>query len=253
MNTISTLGRVFPFCSPSCSLMGNKKTSGKTTIYGPVPLVPLLFLKRERRDRGGGGTGEVLKNMGNMGNIRNKEAQVSEKTRPLPLTEKGNTWGTEGEQGEQRGGPVSPLLRIRRTDPRADDPDALPLPAYATAAASGLDLRAAADAAIAPGSVVRIPTGIALEIPEGYEGQVRPRSGMSLRGLPAILGTIDSDYRGEVGVLLHNLRPWPMHVSRGDRIAQLVIVPVARVRVVEVDELSETDRGDGGFGSTGVA
>jgi dUTP pyrophosphatase len=102
----------------------------------------------------------------------------------------------------------------------------------------------------------RVPTGLVLEIPPGWEGQVRPRSGLALRHGVTLVnapGTLDSDYRGEVAVLLINLGPDPYTVRRGDRIAQLVLAPVAAVTVVEVEEVTDSERGDGGFGSTGVA
>ncbi len=133
----------------------------------------------------------------------------------------------------------------------------LPLPRYATALSAGADLLAAVGerVVLAPGERVAVPTGLVLEIPPGYEGQVRPRSGLALRrGLTVANapGTIDADYRGEVKVLLINLGREPVTITRGDRIAQLVIAPVVRVRLEEVEELADTGRGSGGFGSTGV-
>ena len=130
----------------------------------------------------------------------------------------------------------------------------LPLPEYATAHAAGLDLVAAADVEIAPMARAVVPTGVALEIPEGYEGQVRPRSGLAARHGVTVLnapGTIDADYRGEVQVLLINLGAQPFSVSRGMRVAQLVIAPFVRAALVEADALDGTARGAGGFGSTG--
>ena len=134
----------------------------------------------------------------------------------------------------------------------------LPLPSYQSAAAAGLDLVAAvaADAPvlIAPGRWTAVPTGIALELAPGTEGQVRPRSGLAAQHGVTVLnapGTIDADYRGEVKVLLVNLGPEPFPVTRGMRIAQLVIARVARARVVESGKLAATVRGAGGFGSTG--
>jgi dUTP pyrophosphatase len=132
----------------------------------------------------------------------------------------------------------------------------LSLPAYATASAAGADLVAAEDATIAPGAVHAVATGIALAIPQGYEGQVRPRSGLALKHGVTVLnapGTIDADYRGEVKVILINHGPAPFKVARGDRIAQLVIAPVAPARFERVEALPATARGDGGFGSTGLA
>ena len=135
----------------------------------------------------------------------------------------------------------------------------LPLPAYQTAAAAGLDLIAAVPdgqpVAIAPGAYTIIPTGIAIALPEGTEGQVRPRSGLAAKHGVTVLnapGTIDSDYRGEVQVLLINHGKAPFLVERGMRIAQLVIASVALASVHTVQKLPETDRGNGGFGSTGT-
>ncbi len=134
----------------------------------------------------------------------------------------------------------------------------LPLPAYQSKGAAGLDLVAALDTqhplTLAPGARALVPTGLVLELPAGYEAQVRPRSGLALNYGITVLnspGTIDSDYRGEVGVVLANLGHAPFEIRRGERIAQLVVLPVARAELVEVTELSSTKRGDGGFGSTG--
>ncbi|HEY4773510.1 MAG TPA: dUTP diphosphatase [Xanthobacteraceae bacterium] len=147
------------------------------------------------------------------------------------------------------------LVRIARLRHAAD----LPLPAYHSARAAGLDLYAAvpADApvVIAPGEHATIPTGIALALPPGTEGQVRPRSGLAARHGVTVLnapGTIDADYRGEVAVILVNFGRVPFEVVRGRRIAQLVIAPVTRVRLREVSDLDGTARGRGGFGSTGA-
>jgi dUTP pyrophosphatase len=133
----------------------------------------------------------------------------------------------------------------------------LPLPRYETALAAGLDLRADLDEPLTLASLEReaVPTGLSVEIPPGYEGQVRPRSGLALKHGVTCLnspGTIDADYRGEVKVILANLSDSPFTVQRGDRIAQLVISAVARVEVVEVDALADSARGAGGFGSTGA-
>jgi dUTP pyrophosphatase len=148
---------------------------------------------------------------------------------------------------------VSPRLRVSRTAGSED----LPLPSYASAGAAGLDLRAAVRAplVVAPGERVLVPTGLRIAVPAGYEAQIRPRSGLALRHgilLPNAPGTIDSDYRGEVQVILWNAGAEPFAIARGDRIAQLVIAPVARVELDEV-ALDETRRGSGGFGSTGTA
>lgn len=132
----------------------------------------------------------------------------------------------------------------------------LPLPDYATAGSAGVDLRAAIpeDLWLAPGARRVVPTGLRLAIPPGWEGQVRARSGLALRhglGLPNAPGTIDSDYRGEVGVLLANFGDRPVRLRRGERIAQLVFAPVGRASFDEVADLAATGRGGGGFGSTG--
>jgi dUTP pyrophosphatase len=132
--------------------------------------------------------------------------------------------------------------------------EGLPLPAYATAHAAGLDVVAAEDLTLAPGARHAVATGFAIAIPEGYEVQVRPRSGLALKhGITCLNtpGTIDSDYRGEVRVILANLGQEPFAVRRGERIAQLVPAPVLGARFVEVAELGATGRGAGGFGSTG--
>ncbi len=132
----------------------------------------------------------------------------------------------------------------------------LELPAPASSGAAGADLRAAVerDLVLLPMARAAVPTGLQLEIPLGWEGQVRPRSGLALRHGVTVVnapGTIDSDYRGELQVLLINLGAEPFTVRRGERIAQLVLAPVAAGRFVEVERLDQTDRGDGGFGSTG--
>ena len=129
-------------------------------------------------------------------------------------------------------------------------------PRYETPQSAGMDLRADLPEAIdlAPGERVLVPTGLRLQIPSGYEGQVRPRSGLALkRGITVLNapGTIDADYRGEVGVLLVNLSGGAQRIEPGERIAQLVIAPVTRASWHEVEELDESERGSGGFGSTG--
>lgn len=134
--------------------------------------------------------------------------------------------------------------------------DDLPLPERATPSSSGFDLRAAVEAPVrlAPGERALIPTGISLAIPEGFEGQVRPRSGLAAKhgiGVVNAPGTIDADYRGEVKVILINMGVQPFEIVRGERIAQLVIAPVPPCVMEEVDELPESFRGEGGFGSTG--
>ncbi|MEP6966816.1 MAG: dUTP diphosphatase [Pseudomonadota bacterium] len=145
-------------------------------------------------------------------------------------------------------------IPIRRLAHGAD----LSLPAYETAGAAGMDLRAAVPAeepiVLRPGDRAAVPTGVAIALPEGYEGQVRPRSGLALReGVTELNtpGTIDSDYRGELKVILINHGEDDVAIRRGDRIAQLVIAPVIRAAWTEVEALDETPRGAGGFGSTG--
>ena len=136
------------------------------------------------------------------------------------------------------------------------EPHAVAAPAYQTDHAAGMDLHAAVteDVTLEPGVVVAVPTGLRLEIPPGYEGQVRGRSGLAAKhaiGVPNAPGTIDADYRGEVKVLLVNWGRAPFVVKRGERIAQLVIAPVAHATLEVVEALSATARGDGGFGHTG--
>ncbi len=146
--------------------------------------------------------------------------------------------------------PVSPLPHFAGLD----------LPAYATPQSAGLDLRAAvaedAPVTLAPGQRALIPTGLAIALPEGYEAQVRPRSGLALKhGITCLNspGTVDADYRGELQVLLINLGQEPFTIRRGERIAQMVIAPVTQAAWAVVDALPETARGAGGFGSTGKA
>lgn len=132
--------------------------------------------------------------------------------------------------------------------------EGLPLPAYATAGAAGMDVVSAQDVVIEPGGRHAVETGLALAIPAGFEIQVRPRSGLAFKHgitVPNTPGTIDSDYRGELKVLLINHGTQPFAVARGDRIAQLVVAPVVLGQWDEVSELDETARGAGGFGSTG--
>ena len=148
------------------------------------------------------------------------------------------------------GGPVIAVVRL----PHAEG---LPLPAYATEGAAGMDLLAAvmSPVVIPPGGRMLVPTGLRIAIPPGYELQVRPRSGLALKNgivLPNSPGTIDEDYRGEVGVIVLNAGDAPFTVERGMRIAQAVIAPVVRAAWAEVAELPQTARGAGGFGSTGT-
>ena len=133
----------------------------------------------------------------------------------------------------------------------------LALPAYATPGSAGLDLLAAIsdDISLAPGSRVLMPTGLAIALPEGYEAQVRPRSGLALKNGVTVLnspGTIDADFRGEIGVILINHGDAPFVVTRGMRIAQLIVAPVTQLSWVETTELPTTTRGTGGYGSTGM-
>ena len=144
-----------------------------------------------------------------------------------------------------------PVLRVRRVGQRGPPLD---LPRYQSDGAAGLDLRADEDVSLAPGERRPVPTGLAVEIPPGHEGQVRPRSGLAARhgiGMVNAPGTIDSDYRGEVVVILVNHGQAAFAARRGERIAQLVIAPVARVEVELAEGLAPTARGDGGLGSTG--
>lgn len=141
-------------------------------------------------------------------------------------------------------------VRIRRLPHGAG----LALPAYATAGAAGMDVLAAEDVTLDPGARHAVATGFALAIPPGYEIQVRPRSGLALRhgvSVPNTPGTVDCDYRGELKVILINHGDRPFAITRGDRVAQLVLAPVAQAAWTEVSELDETARGAGGFGSTG--
>ena len=129
-----------------------------------------------------------------------------------------------------------------------------PLPAYATPASAGVDLRAVEKRVLLPGERALVPTGISIALPVGWEAQVRPRSGLALKHgitLPNSPGTIDADYRGEIQVIMMNLGDEPFVIEPGDRIAQMVIAPVSQVSWIESDSLEKTERGSGGFGSTG--
>ena len=144
-------------------------------------------------------------------------------------------------------------LRVRRL-PHADG---LAVPRAASSGSAGLDLPAAVDATLTlpPGGRALVPTGFVMELPQGCEGQVRPRSGLAVRHGVTLLntpGTVDCDYRGEVRVVMINLGQEPFEIRRGDRIAQLVVARVAELEVEEAETLSDTERGEGGFGSTGV-
>jgi len=146
-------------------------------------------------------------------------------------------------------------MPIRIVLMRLPNGEGLPLPAYASAGAAGMDVVSAETLTLAPGARAAVATGFAMAIPPGYEVQVRPRSGLALKHGVTCLntpGTIDSDYRGEVKVILANLGDAPFAIARGDRIAQLVPAPVERAEFTLADELDTTERGHGGFGSTGV-
>ena len=149
---------------------------------------------------------------------------------------------------------TSPIVvRVRRV---RTHPEPLPLPRYETALAAGMDLRADIEGELTLGPLERaaIPTGLAIALPPGFEAQLRPRSGLALRHGLTLLnspGTVDADYRGEVQVVLVNLSSHPFTVKRGERIAQLVVAPVSRASLVEWEVLDSTERGEGGFGSTG--
>ena len=142
-------------------------------------------------------------------------------------------------------------IQLKRLENGAD----LPVPEYETTGSAGMDVRAAKAMTLASGERAIVPTGFAMAIPEGYEVQVRPRSGLAIKkgiSVPNSPGTIDSDYRGELGVILINHSDEDFIIERGDRIAQIVAAPVQRAKMVLVDELDKTSRGAGGFGSTGV-
>lgn len=145
-------------------------------------------------------------------------------------------------------------IKFKRLSDKFND---IPLPSYSTEGSSGMDLRAAVEdkIIIKPFETALIPTNLAVEIPEGYEGQVRPRSGLAAKNFVTVLntpGTIDSDYRGEIKVILTNFGKEDFVVNRGDRIAQLVIAKVEKAEIVEVQELNSTKRNEGGFGHTGI-
>ncbi|MEO0420153.1 MAG: dUTP diphosphatase [Pseudomonadota bacterium] len=147
---------------------------------------------------------------------------------------------------------ASVKVELKRLEHGAD----LPLPAYATDGAAGMDVVSAEDVTIEPGARHAVATGLSMAIPQGYEIQVRPRSGLAFKHgitVPNTPGTIDSDYRGELKVLLINHGAQAFDIARGDRVAQLVLAPVVQAAWDEVDELDATARGEGGFGSTGGA
>jgi dUTP pyrophosphatase len=138
---------------------------------------------------------------------------------------------------------------------RLPNGEGLPLPQYETAGSAGMDLRAASDFQLAPGDRCLVPTGIAIALPQNFEAQVRPRSGLAVKHGVTVLnspGTIDWDYRGEIRVPVINLGKETFDIKRGDRIAQMIVAPVAQVALQEVETLDATARGDGGFGSSGA-
>jgi len=149
---------------------------------------------------------------------------------------------------------VSRTISVRITkDPACDD---LPLPSYETEHAAGMDLRAAVKEPVTlePGARALVPTGLRIALPEGYEAQIRPRSGLALKhgiSLPNTPGTIDADYRGEIGIIMINLGQEAVVIRRGDRIAQMIIAPVTKAQWEVCETLDETVRGEGGFGHTG--
>jgi len=146
------------------------------------------------------------------------------------------------------------MSQIRVALRRLPGGEGLPLPSYQTPHSAGMDLLASEDVTLEPGARAAVGTSLAIALPDGYEAQVRPRSGLALKHGVTLLntpGTIDADYRGEIRVILINLGDRPFPVRRGDRIAQLIVAPVSRASWVEVGALPESERGEGGFGSTG--
>jgi dUTP pyrophosphatase len=153
--------------------------------------------------------------------------------------------------GKESSEPVRVL--VKRLDGHLD----MALPSYETDGSSGMDLRAAVidTVLLKPGEIRLVPTGLAVCLPQGYEGQIRPRSGLALKhgvGMVNSPGTIDSDYRGEIGLIMINWGQEPFVIRRGDRVAQMIITEVCRVELVEVEDLDGTKRGKGGFGHSGV-
>lgn len=144
-------------------------------------------------------------------------------------------------------------IKIKRLDETAD----LPLPSYESEGSSGMDLRASVTEPVLlnPGEIRLIPTGLAISVPHGYEAQIRPRSGLALKhgiGMVNSPGTIDSDYRGEIGIIVVNWGKKPFTIRRGDRVAQMIITKVYKADIMEVGVLESTERGEGGFGHSGV-
>lgn len=152
---------------------------------------------------------------------------------------------------------MNPKINLRFKRLRPSTLSQIPLPAYQSADAAGMDLMADIETPVILKSGERklVPTGLSVELPSGYEAQIRARSGLALKkgiGLVNAPGTIDADYRGEVGIIMINWGEEDFEIKRGDRIAQMVIAPITRVTVIESDDLSSTDRSSGGFGSTGI-
>lgn len=144
---------------------------------------------------------------------------------------------------------------IRIQVKRLPGSEGLPLPAFETAGAAGMDLRACEETVLGPGERALVPTGLSIAVPPGHEAQIRPRSGLAIKHGVTVLnapGTIDSDYRGEIRIVLINHGDRDFRIARGDRVAQLVVAPVVRPQLVETGSLDDTKRGDGGFGSSGV-
>ena len=144
-------------------------------------------------------------------------------------------------------------IKIKRLEETAD----LPLPSYESEGSSGMDLRASVTEPVLlnPGEIRLIPTGLAISVPHGYEAQIRPRSGLALKhgiGMVNSPGTIDSDYRGEIGIIVVNWGQKPFTIRRGDRVAQMIITKVYKADIVKVGVLESTERGEGGFGHSGV-
>jgi len=149
------------------------------------------------------------------------------------------------------------MERIKVKFRRLDEGSGMPLPTYESEGSSGIDLRAAIreEVMLESAEIKLIPTGLAVSIPRGYEGQIRPRSGLALKygiGVANSPGTIDSDYRGEIGIIVINWGKRSLTIKRGDRIAQMVITKVCRADIIEVDDLDPTPRGEGGFGHSGI-
>jgi dUTP diphosphatase len=166
-----------------------------------------------------------------------------------------NTDNEKKVETQQMGNGNEPITIHVERDKGSED---IPLPAYQTAGSAGLDLRAAVTdtVVIAPGAIAMVPTGLRIAVPSGFEAQVRPRSGLALKHgiiVPNSPGTIDSDYRGPVNVILANMGNDDFLIQRGDRIAQMVLARVERIEWIQVETVDETQRGEGGFGHTGVS